>query len=31
MFETLLQRVKLKQIEVSEDGGVAHVVYRVVR
>ena len=31
MFETLPQRVELKQAGVSEDGGVAHVVYRVLR
>ncbi|MCA1569958.1 MAG: dihydrofolate reductase family protein [Chloroflexi bacterium] len=31
MFETLPQRVDLKQTGVSEDGGVAHLVYRVVR
>jgi dihydrofolate reductase len=31
MFETLPQRVELKQTSLSEDGGVAHVVYRVVR
>ena len=31
MFETLPQRVELKQTAASEDGGVAHLVYRVVR
>ncbi len=31
MFDTLPQRIELRQTEVSEDGGVAHVVYRVVR
>ena len=31
MFEELPQRVDLKQTGLSEDGGVAHVVYRVVR
>ena len=31
MFEELPQRVDLKQTGLTEDGGVAHVVYRVVR
>jgi len=31
MFETLPKRIELKQTELKEDGGVAHVVYRVMR
>jgi alkaline phosphatase len=31
MFETLPQRVELRQTGLSEDGGVAHLVYGVVR
>jgi hypothetical protein len=31
MFETLPKRIELKQMELSESGGVAHVAYRVLR
>ena len=31
MFETLPERIDLKQTELKEDGGVAHVAYRVLR
>ncbi len=31
MFDEPPQRIELKQTGLSEDGGVAHVVYRVVR
>jgi dihydrofolate reductase len=31
MFETLPQRIDLKQTALNEDGGVAHIVYRVIR
>jgi dihydrofolate reductase len=31
MFETLPKRIDLKQTGLEEDGGVAHVVYRVIR
>ena len=31
MFEELPHRVDLKQTRLSEDGGVPHVVYRVIR
>jgi len=31
MFETLPRRVELKQTGLNEDGGVAHVVYRVLQ
>jgi hypothetical protein len=31
MFEELPQRVEQKQTGLSEDGGVAHVVYQVAR
>lgn len=31
MFEELAQRIELKQTGLSEDGGVAHVIYRVAR
>ena len=31
MFDTLPQRIELKQTGVSEDGGVAHLGYSVVR
>jgi dihydrofolate reductase len=31
MFDELPQRIDLRQVRLSEDGGVAHVVYRVLR
>jgi hypothetical protein len=31
MFDELPRRVELEQSGLSEDGGIAHVVYRVVR
>jgi hypothetical protein len=31
MFETLPHRIELKQTGLTEDGGIAHVTYRVLR
>jgi hypothetical protein len=31
MFEELPQRIELQQTGLTEDGGVAHIAYRVVR